>query len=134
MNMTANTTTVLSLYDAVKRADGEAVAALLHPDVELHVPGHQPLSGVHSGIERVLAFLAATAAFVDAREEIEVLDVLESAERVALLCHVTGRRAGAVVLDNLTVHLLRIRDGRVAEIRFHNYDQDGVDAYWAAAA
>lgn len=124
---------VLTLYDAVGRGDVDAVATLLDPDVELHVPGDQPLSGVHSGIDRVLSFLAATAELVDTREEIEVLDVLESSERAALLCHVTGRRAGDVVLDNLSVHVLRVREGKVAEIRFHNYDQVGVDAFWAAA-
>jgi hypothetical protein len=36
------------------------------------------------------------------------------------------------VLDNLTVHVHRVADGRVAEIRFHNFDQMGVDAFWAA--
>jgi ketosteroid isomerase-like protein len=126
-------TIVLALYDAVGRGDLDAVGDLLHPDVELHVPGSQPLSGVHAGVDQVLAFLAATAAFVDAKEEIEVLDVLESDHRAALLCHVTGRRAGDVVLDNLSVHVLHVRDGKVAEIRFHNYDQVGVDAFWAAA-
>lgn len=121
-----------SLYEAFGRGDVSTIASLLHPEVELHVPGDQPLSGVHRGVEGVLGFLHASASVVDAAEEVTVLDVLESAERAAALCHVTGRKAGEVVLDNLTVHLHRVTDGRVVEIRFHNFDQAGVDAFWAA--
>jgi hypothetical protein len=31
----------------------------------------------------------------------------------------------------MTVHLLRIRDGRVAEAWFHNRDDAAVSAFWA---
>jgi ketosteroid isomerase-like protein len=120
------------LYEAFEHGDIDTIAALLHPAVELHVPGDQPLSGVHRGVDGVLGFLHASTSVVDAKEEVTVLDVLESADRAAALCHVTGRKAGEVVLDNLTVHLLRVVGGRVAEIRFHNFDQAGVDAFWAA--
>ena len=95
-------------------------------------PGQQPLAGVHRGIDAVLEFLRATTTLADVREELTVIDVLGSAERAAVLCHVTGHRAGEVVLDNLTVHVHRVADGRVAEIRFHHFDQMGVDAFWAA--
>lgn len=124
--------TVLAVYDAFARGADADLAALLHPDVELHVPGHQPLAGVHRGVDAVLDFLRATTALADVREELEVIDVLESAERAAVFCHVTGHRAGEVVLDNVTVHVHRVADGRVTEIRFHNFDQVGVDAFWAA--
>ena len=117
---------------AIERRDIDAAIELLHPDVELHVPGQQPLAGVHRGIDAVLEFLRATTTLADVREELTVIDVLGSAERAAVLCHVTGHRAGEVVLDNLTVHVHRVADGRVAEIRFHNFDQMGVDAFWAA--
>ncbi len=125
-------TTVLAVYDAFARGAETELAELLHPDVELHVPGRQPLAGVHRGVDAVLAFLHASTALADVREELEVIDVLESAERAAVCCHVTGHRAGEVVLDNVTVHVHRVADGRVTEIRFHNYDQVGVDAFWAA--
>mgnify|MGYP003409066131 CR=1 FL=1 len=116
------TATVVAVYDAFARGAATELADLLHPDVELHVPGQQPLAG----------FLRATTTLADVREELTVIDVLGSAERAAVLCHVTGHRAGEVVLDNLTVHVHRVADGRVAEIRFHNFDQMGVDAFWAA--
>ena len=126
------TATVVAVYDAFARGAATELADLLHPDVELHVPGQQPLAGVHRGIGAVLEFLRATTTLADVREELTVIDVLGSAERAAVLCHVTGHRAGEVVLDNLTVHVHRVADGRVAEIRFHHFDQMGVDAFWAA--
>ena len=33
-------------------------------------------------------------------------------------------------LDNSTVHLARVESGRIAEIWFHNFDQQAVDAFW----
>ena len=91
------TATVVAVYDAFARGAATELADLLHPDVELHVPGQQPLAGVHRGIDAVLEFLRATTTLADVREELTVIDVLGSAERAAVLCHVTGHRAGEVV-------------------------------------
>ncbi len=118
------------LYDALGRGDLATAAALLDPDVVLHVPGTQPLAGVHRGLDELLAFTAAVTAATDDGETLEVRDVLVGADHVAVLCRVTATRLGRR-LDNSTVHLLRLRDGRVAEIHLHNFDGPAVDAFWS---
>ena len=77
------------------------------------------------------SFTAATTALTDDGEDIEVIDVLGGADHAAVYCRVTARRAGRPPLDNLTVHVLRIRDGRVAEAWLHNFDDVAVSAFWS---
>ena len=57
--------------------------------------------------------------------------MLAGADHVAVYLDVRGERDGRVDLENRTIHLFRIADGRVAEIWFHNWDQRAVDAFWS---
>ena len=59
-----------------------------------------------------------------------MLDVLGGGDHGAALLRVTGTRPGGAVLDNHTVHLHRIVDGRITEVWFHNRDQLTVDGFW----
>lgn len=122
--------TVHRLYAALAAGDVSAAAAVLRPDAVVHVPGTHPLTGDHAGIPAILEFLAATRSRSDAGERIEVLDVLEGRDHVAVYCRVRAER-GPATLDNATVHLLRLEDDRVAEVWFHNREQAPVDAFWS---
>jgi ketosteroid isomerase-like protein len=119
------------LYAAREVGDMATVAGLVTDDVVLHVPGTHPLAGSHRGLAAFAEFAAATTALTDDGEDIEVIDVLGGTDHAAVYCHVTARRAGRPPLDNLTVHLLRIRDGRVAEAWLHNFDDVAVSAFWS---
>jgi uncharacterized protein len=118
------------LYRALSTGDLAEAAAHLAPDVALHVPGTHPLAGTHCGLDGVLAFADGARSRTDDGEAIEVLDVLAGATGVAVHCRVTATR-GERRLDNSTIHLLRVRDGRVAEIHLHNFDGVAVDAFWS---
>ena len=119
------------LYAAREVGDMATVAGLVTDDVVLHVPGTHPLADAHRGLAAFAEFAAATTALTDDGEDIEVIDVLGGTDHAAVYCHVTARRAGRPPLDNLTVHLLRIRDGRVAEAWLHNFDDVAVSAFWS---
>ncbi|MGK2949099.1 MAG: nuclear transport factor 2 family protein [Acidimicrobiales bacterium] len=136
--MTTTTTThpsphdvLVRLYSAVNEGDALGAAALLHPDVVLHVPGEQPLAGDHIGAQGVLAFLTATSEAAERTEQVEVVDVLSGQHHAAAYCLATGRRSDRVELENRTVHLFRIDEGRIVEAWFHNWDQAAVDAFWS---
>jgi ketosteroid isomerase-like protein len=118
-----------ALYGAVAARDAATACDLLDPHVVLHDPGSHGHGGAHRGRDAVLALMASagrTAA-------VEVIDVLGGREHAAVYCRVLAN-AGGAQLDNASVHLLHIRDGRVDEVWFHNRDQAHVDAFWAAAA
>ena len=48
-----------------------------------------------------------------------------------LYLRVTAERAGKAPLDNTTVHLLRLVEGRVAEVWLHNWDNTTVNEFWS---
>jgi ketosteroid isomerase-like protein len=121
---------VLRLRDAQAADDPDAIGEVVHDDVALHVPGQHQTAGDYVGVDGLIAFAEAsrvTGAEIVARE---VLDVLEGRDHVAVYARIQGRRPGREDLDNLTLHLYRLADGRVAEIWFHNRDQAAVDAFW----
>lgn len=103
------------------------VFAAVSPDVVAHVPA---VGSLH-GIEAVAAFLLETAAKTDDGEHIELIDSLVGETHAALYFRITATRQGRQPLDNLTVHLARLDEGRIAEIWFHNFDGPAVAAFWA---
>ncbi len=138
MNTTPTTThertpvaTAAALYDAFAAQDLERFTGLLAPDAVIHVPGAHPLAGDHVGRDAVIGFVIDTSVRADRTESIEVLDLLGGDTHAAAYCHVTGVRDGRVDLDNTTVHVLRVADGLVREIWFHNWDQARVDEFWS---
>jgi uncharacterized protein len=139
MNSTTDTTAqtaspgevTLALYAALLANQLDEARRLTRDDVVLHVPGTHPLAGEHRGPEALVRFVEASRARTDTGEHIEVLDVLEGADHAAAYLHVTAERAGKTPLDNTTVHLLRLVEGRVAEVWLHNWDNNTVNEFWS---
>ena len=121
----------LALYAALLGNDLDAARRHAHDHVVLHVPGTHPLAGDHRGPEALVRFVEATRARTESGEHIEILDVLDGTDHAAAYLRVTAERAGKVPLDNTTVHLLRVVDGRVAEVWLHNWDHAAVDEFWS---
>ncbi len=104
--------------------------SLVTDDVVLHVPGHHLTARDYEGVDGLIEFAVAsraTSATIVARE---VIDVLEGQHHVAVYCRIRGRRPERAPLENVTLHLYRVEEGRVAEIWVHNRDQAAVDAFW----
>lgn len=124
---------VTAFYSAVLSGDLDRARSALAPDAVLHVPGTHPLAGSHRGPDALLAFVAASRDLTGGSEQVELIDVLVSATRVAVYCRVTAHR-GAAVLDNTTIHLVAVDGGLITGISFHNFDDVAVNEFWSAAA
>jgi uncharacterized protein len=124
----------LALYAAVVDGDLERARAHLATDAVLHVPGDNPGAGDHAGIDAILAFVTRATSGPGATEQVEILDVLEGQQHAAVYCHVTGSSPDGPSLTNRTVHVLRVVEGHVTDIWFHNWDQRAVDEFWTAAS
>ena len=121
----------MALYTALLTNQLAEARRHTHDDVVLHVPGSHPLAGDHRGPEALVRFVEASRERTETGEHIEVLDVLEGADHAAAYLRVTAERAGKEPLDNTTVHLLRLVDGRVAEVWLHNWDNTAVNEFWS---
>jgi ketosteroid isomerase-like protein len=121
----------MALYGALLTNELDVARRHTHDDVVLHVPGSHPLAGDHRGPDALVRFVEASRERTDNGEHLEVLDVLEGADHAAVYLRVTAQREGRSPLDNTTVHLVRLVDGRVAEVWLHNWDNNAVNEFWS---
>lgn len=99
--------------------------------VDHDVVTHIPAVGDLHGRDALAGFLLETTAKTDDGETFELIDTLVGTSHAALYFRITATRAGRAPLDNLTVHLARLDNDRIAEIWFHNFDADAVAEFWA---
>src|SRR5262245_35275641 len=124
-----NIALVQQLYAAFMQMDRDALMAAMTPDITFDAPGSSPASGSWRGREDVIAHLTEGDPLVE-DYGLEVVDMLASDERVAVIAITSGVRAGRQIRNEF-VQVLRIEDGRVAEIRNYPFDQAAVDAAFA---
>jgi uncharacterized protein len=116
-------------WQAVSSGDVSALEHIYNDDIVWHVSGRGPRAGDHRGREAVLAYLASVGEAAE-RFEASLEDVLVGEERLAFLMRATGRREGRT-LDATYVILVRLENGRLAEVWSTALDQHAVDAFWA---
>jgi len=120
-----NVATLESLYEAINRADVDAILRLQADDVEWHGPQPFPdLAGPHRGHAGVRAYAARIS---DAWEEfsIHAERFVELGDRVLVLTKERGRgrRSGIEVQSQPTAHLWTLHEGIV--VRFQVFwDRD----------
>ena len=127
----ANVELVQRVYGAYMQGDRDAVRAAFDPGIRWHNSGYDPTAGTLEGPDAVLAYLMGENHMEDYR--LEVIDMLASDERVAVVARTSGR-IGDQVLVNQFVQLLHLRDGRVVEVWNYNWDQRGLAEAFAAVA
>lgn len=66
----------------------------------------------------------------DERAEVVLTDVAVGEEYVVAIQHATAAHAGKV-LDLTGCQLIRIEDGKIAEVRGHYSDQYALDDFWS---
>jgi uncharacterized protein len=114
-------------YEAFARNDLDALALILSDDVVYHIAGAGPLAGDHRGREAVFRVFDVDrgAGFTS-----EIHDVLANDRHAVALTHVYGMR-GDRLLDDITVHVVHVMDGRITEAWFFPWNQAANDAFWA---
>jgi ketosteroid isomerase-like protein len=117
---------VLGVYGAYMNGDRDVVLAALAPDVRWHNSGTDPTAGTLEGPAAVLDHLLGDDHMADYR--LDVVDVLASDQRVAIVAAASGRR-GEATITNEFVQLVRVADGKVAEVWNYYWDQAGLAAF-----
>jgi len=115
-----NLVLVQALYAAYMAGDRSAVAAGMTPNIRWHNSGFDPTAGTYEGVEGVLGFLMAENHLEDFA--LEVVDMLSSDERVAIIARTTGRRGSNRIVNDF-VQVIRLEDRRVSEVWNYYWDQ-----------
>jgi len=120
-------------HDAFAIGDIDAVMTLCADEITFHIPGTSPLSGIWAGRERVLEFFAKAAELSEGTLALSPDEVLAEGERVVVLTRVNARRKGrSETFTN--VHVIRVVDGQMTELREYMGDERGEDDFWGSAS
>jgi ketosteroid isomerase-like protein len=116
---------------AVQACDWETGLGYFADDVVLRVPGRSALAGEHRGRDEAKGYLdAALARSHGAEVEVELIDMLTSEERVALVVRERFSGPGGAV-EIRRANLYRIRGEEIVEIWIFEGDQYEVDELFA---
>ena len=115
-----NVDLVLGAYASYMNGDRDAVVAALSPDIRWHNSGYDPTAGTLEGPDAVLDHLLGDDHMED--YELDLVDVLASDHRVAIIATTSGRR-GTTPFTNNFVQVVRVEDGRLAEVWNYYWDQ-----------
>ena len=116
--------------DAMRKGDREAAFRHLAEGIVGHVPGRSALAGELRGKEAVIGYIQAAVAHAAEGVEVELIDMLASEERVALLVRERLRREGRV-LDMRRANVYRVEGEEIVEIWIFEGDQYAVDEFFA---
>jgi uncharacterized protein len=128
--MTTPLAVVTTYFDALESRDFETVTAQFADDVVWHQPGENQFSGVHRGSEAVGAMIGGMMAVSEGTFSLRRnAAVMVNGDVVAAPVGWTGRRSGAE-MDGVGVDLMRVVDGKVAEVWLFTADPAEEDAFW----
>jgi uncharacterized protein len=117
-------------YEAFSTGDLATLGELFSDDVVWHAPGHNLLSGDFHGKDAIFANFQKVAELTGGSFRIDIHALLADDEHAVVLTHATGQREGKTLDDN-TVQVFHVKDGKVTEQWLYPGDADATDAFWS---
>jgi len=112
---------------AAKRGDWDTAFGLFAEDILIHIPGRSALAGDRRGKDAAVGYIQTMRdRYRDGRIELEVIDMLASEERVALLLRERFHGDGPPV-EIRRANVYRVQDGQIVELSIFEADQYLVD-------
>lgn len=106
--------------DAINRGDVEGFLGFHTDDVVVHLPGRSPIAGEHRGKERFGELIAGQ---IQAGANVEIHDVLTSAEHAVVLNLLRLGPPGGQTIEDRQVIVFHHREGRISEVWIYSEDQ-----------
>jgi uncharacterized protein len=125
-----NAMIIRKAYDEFAVGNIPAVFGAFDPKIRWLVPGHSPLSGEYTGHDQVGAFFQRTMELSAGAFKIDVHNVLADGDLVVALVMVNAQRNG-VSASFPEVHVWRMKNGKVAEFREYQGDEQREDRFWS---
>jgi ketosteroid isomerase-like protein len=119
---------VRSGYDAFAAGDMDTLRQVFAPDAVWHTPGRSVLAGDHRGIDAILGFFAQTMELTAGTFRAELHDVVAGDQHGVGLHLSRGERQGRT-LEDRSVLVFHVRDGKATEVWQYVEDQDAFDQF-----
>jgi ketosteroid isomerase-like protein len=114
--------------DAAKRGDWETAFGYFADDIVIHIPGRSSFAGDHEGKAAAVEYIQAIRDhYPGGTIEIELIDMLTSEERVALLVRERFHGDGEPI-EIRRANVYRVEDGAITAISIFEADQYAADA------
>ena len=112
---------------AAKRGDWDTAFGYFAEDIAVHIPGRSAFAGDPRGRDAAIGYIQAIRDhYRDGKIELELVDMLISDERVALLVRERFHRDGPPV-EIQRANVYRVHGDRIVEISIFEADQYAVD-------
>lgn len=112
---------------AAKRGDWDTAFAYFAEDIALHIPGRSAFAGDPRGRDAAVGYIQAIRDhYRDGKIELELIDMLVSDERVALLVRERFHGDGPPV-EIRRANVYRVHGDQIVEISIFEADQYAVD-------
>jgi uncharacterized protein len=119
-------------YAAFGRGDIEALQSrFFAPDIRWHFPGRSQFAGDYAGLAEVLGWLGRSAEASGGTLRVDLHDVIGNDDHVVALVTVRAERAAGRKLDDNSVQVFHVRDGKVTEVWTHPADVYAEDEFWS---
>ena len=125
-----NATRAREGFERFVQGDLPALLDLFADDAVWHVPGSMALSGTHTGIDAIVAFLRGTAELTGATYRVELLWIVADDGHLAAVYRACGSRPDGRELDIEQALLVELEGGRWKVVRAQPLDQAAFDAFW----
>jgi len=119
-------------YAAFQSGDMDTLRGLFADDIVWHAPGRNQLSGDFKGIDAVIGTFAKTFELTQGSFVLELHDVIANDEHAVALVRINAKRGDASLEDN-SVQVFEISDGKVTEQWLYPGDLYAADAFWGQA-
>ncbi|MEV6239088.1 nuclear transport factor 2 family protein [Lentzea sp. NPDC051838] len=131
--MTTPLSVITRYFDALESGDFATVAAQFAEDVVWHQPGSNRFSGSHRGADAVGALIGGMMSVSEGTFSLRRnAPLMLNGDVVAAPVAWTARRSGAS-MDGVGVDVMRVADGKVAEVWLYTADPASEDAFWGQA-
>lgn len=117
-------------FEAFQKGDTETLKDHFADDIIWHVGGQGPFAGDYKGSGEVISLFGRQVEATGGTFKLELHDLLANDEHVVALVRTTAERNGKR-LNDPGVHVVHVRDGKLAESWFHASDQYAVDEFFS---
>jgi len=116
-------------YEAFATGDMATLNELFADDIVWHVPGRSQLAGDFRGKEEVFGNFQKVAELTGGTFKLDIHAILADDEHAVVLTRAMGEREGKTLDDN-TIQVFHIKDGKVTEQWLHPGDAYASDDFW----